>query len=131
MSNATPTGATQGATYVASFEKLRMTDVESVGGKNASLGEMISQLAGAGVRVPGGFATTAQAFRDFLSHSVDGGKPLAERIGDRLADLNIDDVRSLAQAGAEIRQWIVETPFQPRLEAEIKTYYDKLVADSS
>src|SRR5215217_5766322 len=85
------------ATYVASFEHLRMTDVESVGGKNASLGEMISQLAEAGVRVPGGFATTAQAFRDFLSHSVDGGKPLAERIADRLADLNIDDVRSLAQ----------------------------------
>jgi pyruvate,water dikinase len=118
------------ATYVASFENLRMTDVESVGGKNASLGEMISQLAGAGVRVPGGFATTAQAFRDFLSHSIDGGKPLAERIADRLADLNIDDVRSLAVAGAEIRQWIVETPFQPRLEQEIRTFYDKLVAGS-
>src|SRR5471030_584532 len=118
------------ALYVASFEHLRMTDVESVGGKNASLGEMISQLAEAGVRVPGGFATTAQAFRDFLSYSVDGGKPLAERIADRLADLNIDDVRALAQAGAEIRQWIVETPFQPRLAAEIQTYYEKLVADS-
>ncbi len=118
------------ATYVASFEHLRMTDVESVGGKNASLGEMISQLAEAGVRVPGGFATTAQAFRDFLTHSINGGKPLAERIADRLADLNIDDVRSLAQAGAEIRQWIVETPFQPRLEAEIRTFYDRLVADS-
>src|ERR1700741_2471065 len=87
--------------YVASFEHLRMTDVESVGGKNASLGEMISQLAEAGVRVPGGFATTAQAFRAFLSQSTGGGKPLAERIADRLADLNIDDVRALAQAGAE------------------------------
>jgi pyruvate, water dikinase len=116
--------------YVAAFEDLRMTDVESVGGKNASLGEMISQLAGAGVRVPTGFATTAQAFRDFLSHSVDGGKPLAERIADRLANLDIDDVRSLAQAGAEIRQWIVETPFQPRLEQEIRNFYERLVADS-
>ena len=78
--------------YVASFENLRMTDVESVGGKNASLGEMISQLDGAGVRVPGGFATTAQAFRDFLSHSVDGGPSLAQRIADRLEHLDVDDV---------------------------------------
>ncbi|MBY0240785.1 MAG: phosphoenolpyruvate synthase [Burkholderiaceae bacterium] len=119
------------ATYVASFEHLRMTDVESVGGKNASLGEMISQLAGAGVRVPGGFATTAQAFRDFLSYAADGGKSLADRIADRLAGLDIDDVRSLAQAGAEIRQWIIDTPFQPRLEAEIHTFYEQLVADSA
>ncbi|MCL6486056.1 MAG: phosphoenolpyruvate synthase [Janthinobacterium lividum] len=118
------------AVYVAAFEHLRMTDVESVGGKNASLGEMISQLAEAGVRVPGGFATTAQAFRDFLSYSANGGLPLAERIAQRLEGLNIDDVRSLAQAGAEIRQWIVETPFQPRLAAEIDQFYAKLVADS-
>ncbi|TWI67484.1 phosphoenolpyruvate synthase [Pseudoduganella lurida] len=118
------------ATYVASFETLRMTDVESVGGKNASLGEMISQLAEAGVRVPGGFATTAQAFRDFLTHSIDGGAPLAERIASRLADLNIDDVRSLTQAGAEIRQWIIDTPFQPRLEQEIRAFYDELVKNS-
>ena len=117
--------------YVASFEQLRMTDVESVGGKNASLGEMISQLAHAGVRVPGGFATTAQAFRDFLDHSIDGGPSLGERIATRLEGLDIDDVRSLAQAGAEIRQWIVETPFQPRLEQEIHAFYDRLVADSS
>ncbi len=118
------------AVYVASFEHLRMTDVESVGGKNASLGEMISQLAEAGVRVPGGFATTAQAFRDFLSYSANGGLPLADRIAQRLEGLNIDDVRALAQAGAEIRQWIVETPFQPRLAAEIDQFYAKLVADS-
>src|SRR3954451_21677950 len=103
-------GSSQEATYVASFEHLRMTDVESVGGKNASLGEMISQLAGAGVRVPGGFATTAQAFRDFLSYSANGGASLADRMAARLAGLNIDDVRSLAAAGAEIRKWIVETP---------------------
>ena len=131
MSNAVHSGVTQGVTYVASFEHLRMTDVESVGGKNASLGEMISQLAEAGVRVPGGFATTAHAFRDFLSHSENGGAPLAARIASRLESLNIDDVRALAQAGAEIRQWIVETPFQPRLQQEISEFYQRLVADSS
>ncbi|HVK94449.1 MAG TPA: phosphoenolpyruvate synthase [Noviherbaspirillum sp.] len=124
-------GVSQGATYVASFENLRMTDVESVGGKNASLGEMISQLANAGVRVPGGFATTAQAFRDFLAHSVNGGTTLAQRIADRLSALNIDDVRALAQAGADIRQWILDTPFQPQLEEEIRAFYQQLVAESS
>ncbi|MBB3122401.1 phosphoenolpyruvate synthase [Pseudoduganella violacea] len=131
MTNAALKDQGGGAVYVASFEHLRMTDVESVGGKNASLGEMISQLAGAGVRVPGGFATTAQAFRDFLTHSEAGGKPLDQRIAERLEGLNIDDVRALAQAGAEIRQWIVDTPFQPRLEADIRAFYDRLVADSS
>ncbi|MFK3737180.1 phosphoenolpyruvate synthase [Massilia sp. TN1-12] len=108
-----------------------MTDVESVGGKNASLGEMISQLAEAGVRVPGGFATTADAFRDFLRHSADGGPSLGDRIATRLESLDVDDVRALASAGAEIRQWIVDTPFQPRLEQEIRDYYERLVADSS
>ncbi|HEY4542210.1 MAG TPA: PEP/pyruvate-binding domain-containing protein, partial [Noviherbaspirillum sp.] len=108
-----------------------MTDVESVGGKNASLGEMISQLAGAGVRVPGGFATTALAFRDFLGHSIDGGPSLGDRIAQRLESLDVDDVRALAAAGAEIRQWIVDTPFQPRLEQEIRTFYDRLVAGSA
>ncbi|NMM39245.1 MAG: phosphoenolpyruvate synthase [Glaciimonas sp.] len=131
MSNAVLTGVSTKATYVASFENLRMTDVDSVGGKNASLGEMISQLAGAGVRVPGGFATTAQAFRDFLSYSANGGQTLADRIAQRLSSLNIDDVRALAQAGAEIRQWIIDTPFQPQLENEINTFYEQLVADSS
>ncbi|WP_208296017.1 phosphoenolpyruvate synthase [Telluria antibiotica] len=124
-----PTASAE-SVYVASFETLRMTDVESVGGKNASLGEMISQLAEAGVRVPGGFATTAQAFRDFLNHSIDGGASLGDRIATRLEGLDIDDVRSLAAAGAEIRQWIVDTPFQPRLEQEIRSFYDRLVADS-
>jgi len=131
MSNAALKEQNSEAVYVASFENLRMTDVESVGGKNASLGEMISQLAGAGVRVPGGFATTAQAFRDFLSHAEAGGKSLADRIAARLEGLDIDDVRSLAAAGAEIRQWIVDTPFQPRLESEIRAFYDRLVADST
>jgi pyruvate,water dikinase len=131
MSNAVLAGVTPGATYVSPFDNLRMTDVDSVGGKNASLGEMISQLAGAGVRVPGGFATTAQAFRDFLSHSPNGGPTLAQMIADRLVSLDIDDVRALAEAGAQIRKWILDTPFQPRLEEEIREFYQKLAADSA
>jgi pyruvate, water dikinase len=107
--------------YVLPFEELRMTDVESVGGKNASLGEMISQLASAGVRVPTGFATTSLAFRDFLAHNT-----LTERIQQRLVNLNIDDVRALAEAGAEIRGWIETAPLQPRLEQEIRTAFAKL-----
>jgi pyruvate,water dikinase len=100
-----------------------MTDVEAVGGKNASLGEMISQLAASGVRVPGGFATTAHAFREFLSH---GG--LTERISSRLSALDIDDVRTLAQVGAEIRAWVVEAPFPPALETAVRHAYEQLVA---
>jgi pyruvate,water dikinase len=126
--------ACSGARYLASFDELRMSDVDSVGGKNASLGEMISQLAGAGVRVPGGFATTAQAFRDFLAYSGGGEGaplPLATRIAQRLAALDTDDVRTLAQVGAEIRKWIIETPFQPRLQKEIGEFYQALVAGSN
>jgi pyruvate, water dikinase len=107
--------------YVLPFEELRMTDVESVGGKNASLGEMISQLASTGVRVPTGFATTSLAFRDFLAHNT-----LTERIQQRLVNLNIDDVRALAEAGAEIRGWIETAPLQPRLEQEIRTAFAQL-----
>ncbi|HEU4622929.1 MAG TPA: phosphoenolpyruvate synthase [Burkholderiaceae bacterium] len=112
--------------YVLGFEHLRMTDVESVGGKNASLGEMISQLASAGVRVPGGFATTAEAFREFLSHNQ-----LTEKISSRLKALDVDDVRALAQAGQEIRRMVVESPLQPALEQQIRTAYEQLVKDSS
>ncbi len=108
---------------VVPFEQLRMTDVESVGGKNASLGEMISQLAASGVRVPGGFATTAHAFRQFLRHNG-----LAERINARLSTLNTDDVRALAEAGAQIRQWVEETPFPPDLQAAISAEFKKLTA---
>ncbi|WP_026637867.1 phosphoenolpyruvate synthase [Bordetella petrii] len=110
--------------YVVSFEQLRMSDVDSVGGKNASLGEMISQLSGAGVRVPGGFATTAEAFRDFLKASG-----LDRRIADRLSTLNPEDVRELATAGAEIRQWIVDAPFSPEFEQQIRTAFAELDAD--
>jgi pyruvate,water dikinase len=110
---------------VAPFEALRMTDVETVGGKNASLGEMISQLAASGVRVPGGFATTAHAYREFLRH--DG---LQERIQAKLASLDIDDVRALAEAGAQIRQWVLETPLPPALEAAIREQFTRLSADN-
>jgi len=110
---------------VAPLEHLRMTDVEAVGGKNASLGEMISQLAASGVRVPGGFATTAHAFREFLKH---GG--LTERINARLAALDTDDVRALAEAGAEIRQWLTDAPFPPAFEAAVRAEYDRVVAGS-
>ena len=106
---------------VAPFEDLRMTDVEAVGGKNASLGEMISQLASKGVRVPGGFATTAHAFREFLRH--DG---LAERISDKLATLDVDDVRALAETGKQIRRWIVETPLPADLEAAVREQFARL-----
>lgn len=110
---------------VVPFEQLRMTDVEAVGGKNASLGEMISQLAHAGVRVPGGFATTAHAFRLFLKS---GG--LADKIDARLTTLNVDDVRALAEAGAEIRRWVSETPFPPELEKAVRDQYHLLAADN-
>jgi len=110
--------------YVVPFDQLRMTDVDTVGGKNASLGEMISQLSDAGVRVPGGFATTAQAYRDFLSQTG-----LADRIAQRLSTLDADDVRALAQAGTEIRQWIVEAPLPAQLDAEIREAFAGLDAD--
>lgn len=110
--------------YVVSFDRLRMSDVDSVGGKNASLGEMISQLADMGVRVPGGFATTAQAFRDFLQSTQ-----LDQRIAERLAALNTEDVRELVTAGAEIRQWILETPFPADLEQAIRAAFSELDAD--
>ena len=107
---------------VVPFENLRMSDVEVVGGKNASLGEMISQLP-QGVRVPTGFATTAHAFREFLKH-----EGLAERISARLAALDVDDVRALAQAGAEIRGWMESQPFPADLEKAVREAFAALSA---
>jgi pyruvate,water dikinase len=101
-------------TYVIPFERLGMHDVETVGGKNASLGEMIGSLANLGVHVPGGFATTAQAYRDFLKQ---GG--LDDRIRAELATLNVDDVSALAATGARIRGWIMSTPFPPELQKAV------------
>ncbi|MEQ6305883.1 phosphoenolpyruvate synthase [Delftia acidovorans] len=105
---------------VVPFEQLRMTDVESVGGKNASLGEMISQLP-QGVRVPTGFATTAHAFRQFLAH--DG---LADKISAKLAALDVEDVRALAQVGAEIRALVENQPFPADLEQAIREEFVRL-----
>lgn len=111
--------------YIIWFENLRMTDVESVGGKNASLGEMISQLTEKGVRVPGGFATTADAYRAFLAH-----EGLNERISAALAALDVDDVTELARVGKDIRQWILDTPFPAELDEAIAQAWAKMVADA-
>ncbi|GKW48111.1 phosphoenolpyruvate synthase [Halomonas sp. NCCP-2165] len=109
--------------YILWFDQLGMNDVERVGGKNASLGEMISNLAGAGVSVPGGFATTAHAYREFLAH-----EGLNERINAALASLDVDDVAELARVGAEIRQWVIDTPLPPTFETHLRAAYDALLA---
>src|SRR5881296_810688 len=106
---------------VAWLKDLRMADLERVGGKNASLGEMMNALAAAGIRVPGGFATTAQAFREFLS-----ANGLDARIEQRLHSLAPKDVTALAACGAEIRSWILKASFPANVEREIKSYYQDL-----
>jgi len=106
---------------VIPFERVRMRDLAQVGGKNASLGEMIGELANAGIRVPGGFATTADAFREFLAQ--DG---LAAKIERTLASVDVDDVRELARAGEAIRGWIGSTPLPDPLVAAIGTAYEAL-----
>lgn len=111
--------------YVLWYQELGMHDVGRVGGKNASLGEMISNLANAGVQVPGGFATTAEAFNEFLEQSG-----LEARIHEVLDSLDVDDVNALAEAGKNIRQWIIDTPFQGKLEEEIKTAFVTLQGDA-
>ncbi len=107
--------------YVVSLDKLGNHDVERVGGKNASLGEMISNLAGAGVSVPGGFATTAQAYRDFID-----ANNLDARIHDLLDALDTDDVNALAKAGSQIRQWILEADFPAQLDADIRSAFAQM-----
>ena len=106
---------------VLELAAVRSTDVARVGGKNASLGELISQLGGAGVRVPGGFATTSRAYRDFV-----GQNGLDKRIAKRLEGLDAEDVGALAKAGQEIRDWVIAQPFPPALEQEIAAAYQKL-----
>ncbi len=112
------------ANYVIWFEKLGMNDVARVGGKNASLGEMIHNLADAGIRVPGGFATTADAFRDFLSHNN-----LADSINRLLVDFDVENVDALEQIGARIRKMVLDTPFPEKLETAIRQAYAELQAD--
>lgn len=112
--------------YVAWLKDLRMADLPQVGGKNASLGEMIGALAASGIRVPGGFATTADAYREFLRA---GG--LDQRIAERIARLKAGDVEALERCGAEIRGWIEKAPLPEHLEREITKYYQELTRDSS
>ncbi|KRE42948.1 phosphoenolpyruvate synthase [Knoellia sp. Soil729] len=123
----TPTDAPHASDSVniAWFAELGLGDVEHVGGKNASLGEMVQHLSKAGVRVPDGFATTAAAYRRFLSH-----EGLADRINGMLADLDVEDTRALASAGADIREAVEQQPFPADLESEIRTAYDTLVDEA-
>ncbi|MEB6856570.1 phosphoenolpyruvate synthase [Proteus cibi] len=100
------------------YNQLGMNDVDRVGGKNASLGEMITNLAELGVSVPNGFATTAQAFNDFLEQSG-----INQRIYELLDSVDVDDVHQLAQAGNQIRQWVIDTPFTPQFEKDIRDAY--------
>jgi pyruvate,water dikinase len=107
------------------LDQLRLTDLDKVGGKNASLGEMIGNLAQLGVSVPGGFATTADAFKQFIAQSG-----LAQRIADKLKTLDVDDVDALTRAGAEIRQWVIDTPLIPEFDAAVRAAYAKLCKDA-
>jgi pyruvate,water dikinase len=111
--------------YVVPFSQLRMSDVDEVGGKNASLGEMLSQLTEEGIQVPDGFATTAAAFRDFLR-----ANDIETKINQRLAALDVDDVKALTVAGAQIRDWVIAAPLPAQLEAEIRSFYAWLKADA-
>lgn len=104
---------------------LRLTDLAQVGGKNSSLGEMIGELSALGVSVPGGFATTADAFKAFIAHN-----DLHARIYDKLATVDVEDVPALTRAGAEIRGWVIDAPLQPELDADIRSAYAKLCADA-
>ena len=104
--------------YIVTFDQLTINDVERVGGKNASLGEMIGNLGSLGVSVPNGFATTADAYREFLDT-----ENLGIRINDRLKSLNVDNIDALNSAGADIRRWIIETPFQGAFNEAIETAF--------
>ena len=110
------------------FDQLGIKDIDDVGGKNASLGEMISNLSGLGIKVPDGFATTADAFRDFLAQPFLAQQGLDEKIRQRLASLNTNDVGALVDAGAEIRQWILDAPFSDSLHAEVSDAWQRLTA---
>ncbi|MGE5103233.1 MAG: PEP/pyruvate-binding domain-containing protein, partial [Betaproteobacteria bacterium] len=109
---------------VIPFERVRMRDLAQVGGKNASLGEMIGELASAGIRVPGGFATTADAFREFLEYNE-----LRPRIEHALASLDVSDVRALTDAGRTIRSWVAAAKLPPKLIEDVERHYRTLVGD--
>jgi len=107
------------------LHELRLADLARVGGKNSSLGEMIGHLANLGVSVPGGYATTAEAFKAFIAHN-----DLSQRIFDKLATLDVEDVPALTAAGKEIRAWVIDAPLQPDLDADIRSAYAKLCAEN-
>ena len=107
--------------YILEFDQLTINDVEKVGGKNASLGEMIGNLSALGVSVPGGFATTADAYREFLATDN-----LDQRINARLAELDVNDIAALTSAGADIRQWIIETPFPAAFDKALEEAFEKM-----
>ncbi|MEA9748342.1 phosphoenolpyruvate synthase [Xanthomonas campestris pv. raphani] len=107
------------------LHELRLVDLARVGGKNSSLGEMIGNLAGLGVSVPGGYATTAEAFKDFIAHN-----DLSKRIFDKLETLDVEDVTALTVAGKEIRGWVIDAPLQPELDCDIRSAYEKLCAEN-
>src|ERR1051325_10591847 len=111
---------------LAWLKDLRLADLPQVGGKNASLGEMTAALAAAGIRVPGGFATTADAFREFLA-----ANGLEQRIAEKLKDLDCADVNALAACGKQIRSWIAEAPFPADLERDILSHYQTLERQTS
>ncbi|MCB1561398.1 MAG: phosphoenolpyruvate synthase, partial [Xanthomonadales bacterium] len=111
--------------HVRWLQDLRLSDLAEVGGKNASLGEMIGNLDGLGVSVPGGFATTAQAFQQFIAEN-----DLAGRIQHRLASFDVEDVNALTQAGREIRDWVITAPLPAALEQDIRDAYAKLCSDA-
>jgi pyruvate,water dikinase len=111
--------------HVLWLHQLRLSDLAQVGGKNSSLGEMIGNLSGLGVSVPGGFATTADAFKEFVAFN-----DLSKRIFDRLATLDVEDVDALVAAGKQIRGWVIEAPLQPALEQAIREAYKQLCAEA-
>ncbi|MFI8573875.1 phosphoenolpyruvate synthase, partial [Stenotrophomonas bentonitica] len=107
------------------LHELRLADLARVGGKNSSLGEMIGNLAGLGVSVPGGYATTSEAFKDFIAHN-----DLSKRIFDKLATLDVEDVGALTLAGKEIRGWVIDAPLHPELDQDIRSAYAKLCSEN-
>ncbi|MDH5358950.1 MAG: phosphoenolpyruvate synthase [Gammaproteobacteria bacterium] len=112
--------------YILWFDAIRMDDVEIVGGKNASLGEMYTQLTGSGVDVPNGFATTAQAYRDFLEQNN-----LTQRINQTLAELDVEDVVALGRTGKQVRQWVMEAELPQSLQQQLLTAYRRLLEESN
>ena len=110
--------------YIYKLNELSINDIDKVGGKNASLGEMIHNLDSLGIKVPGGFATTALAYRDFLKHDN-----LGKRINDTLHELDVDNITALTSVGAQIRNWILDTPLQSELESAIEMAYQEVIAE--